>query len=341
VDKYDVVIVGGGPGGLRCSKLLAEAGASVLVLEKKSRTGDKVCAGGITWSGLIERIPQSLIERSFSSQYVTTRYQNIKISSDHPIIATINRLNLGSYMHEAALEAGADIINSATVTKIDNKSVQYLRGSVEKKCHFDYLVGADGSFSRVRRFLGVPTTKIGPGLTYTCPCTHESMEWHFDSEKFGSGYTWIFPHSNSASVGAYCYDSSFKVSTLKKYLIDWAENKNIDLKEQKLRAERINSDYRGFRFGHFFLVGDAAGLASPLTGEGIFPAFVSGEAAAHTIIDPEYDAGDLKRLTRKHYQHELVTRVASRHTLFSLFLSELAVFLLRCRLISFDKFEMA
>jgi geranylgeranyl reductase len=128
---------------------------------------------------------------------------------------------------------------------------------------------------------------------------------------------------------------------LNSHLLRWAGKKQLNLKDQKLQAERINSDYRGFRFGRTFLVGDAAGLASPLTGEGIYPAFISGETVANTILDPDHEAKDLKRLTRKHYQHELMTGIASRHTLFSLLLSELAVFLLRCRLISFNKFEMA
>jgi geranylgeranyl reductase len=341
MNRYDVIIVGAGPAGLRCSKLLAEEGAKVLVLERKAQTGNKVCAGGITWSGLIDRIPSFLIERSFSSQFVSTRYQNIKISSDHPIIATVNRKKLGRYMHEEAQCSGADIINSASVTQIDDTSVTYQHGNVEKKCYFDYLVGADGSFSRVRKFLGIPIEKTGPGINYTCPLICESMEWHFDSGKFGSGYAWVFPHRDTASIGAYCTDNSVKVSTLNRHLLEWAKKKNLNLKGQKLQAERLNSDFRGFRFGRTFLVGDAAGLASPLTGEGIYPAFVSGEAAANTIINPEYQAKDLKKLTRKHYQHELLTGVASRHTLFSLLLSELAVFLLRCRLISFEKFEMA
>ena len=341
MNSYDVVIVGAGPAGLRCSKLLAEGGAKVLVLERKSQTGDKVCAGGITWSGLIDRIPESLIERSFNNQFVTTRCQNIRITSDHPIIATVNRINLGRYMDETARNAGADIINSASVKQIDGSSVRYTHDGTEQKCHFDYLVGADGSLSGVRSFLGVPTEKIGPGLTYTCHRVCESMEWHFDSEKFGSGYAWIFPHRNTVSVGAYCAERSLKVSTLNKNLVDWAERKNLDLKGRKLHAERINSDYRGFRFGRVFLVGDAAGLASPLTGEGIFPAFVSGEAAANTIMNPDFDAKDLKKLIKKHHHHEILTGISTRHPLFSFLLSELAVFLLRCRLISFNKFEMA
>ena len=292
-------------------------------------------------SGLLERIPESLIERSFNSQLVSTRCQNIKITGDHPIIATVNRVNLGSYMHEAALKAGAHLVNSAPVIEIDASSVKYLHDNIEKKCRFDFLVGADGSFSKVRRFLGIPSRKSGPGITYNCPGFFKSMEWHFDTEKFGSGYAWVFPHRDNASVGAYCFGNIVKASTLNKHLIAWADSKNIKLDSQKIRAEKINSDYRGFKFDRIFLVGDAAGLASSITGEGIYPAFISGEAAAGIIIDPDFAPKDLKRLLKKHRQHEIMAQIASKHSLFSLILSEIAVFLLRCRLISFNKFEMA
>ena len=55
--NYDVVIIGGGPGGLHCGQILARSGARVLILEKNKVIGQKVCAGGITWQGLIERVP--------------------------------------------------------------------------------------------------------------------------------------------------------------------------------------------------------------------------------------------------------------------------------------------
>ena len=46
--RADVVIVGGGPGGLTCAERLAQKGVEVLLLERKSAFGHKVCAGGVT-----------------------------------------------------------------------------------------------------------------------------------------------------------------------------------------------------------------------------------------------------------------------------------------------------
>ena len=62
------LIVGAGPGGLACATVLAGNGKDVLVTERKKRIGPKVCAGGITWSGLISRVPANLAEKSFPLQ---------------------------------------------------------------------------------------------------------------------------------------------------------------------------------------------------------------------------------------------------------------------------------
>ena len=61
MQTYSVIIIGAGPGGLACARLLAEQGMDVLVLERKSIVGPKVCGGGITWDGLLGRVPMNLI----------------------------------------------------------------------------------------------------------------------------------------------------------------------------------------------------------------------------------------------------------------------------------------
>ena len=63
MDSFSVIIVGAGPGGLACATLLAGHGLDVLVLEKKPVPGPKVCGGGITWRGLIQRVPESLVDK--------------------------------------------------------------------------------------------------------------------------------------------------------------------------------------------------------------------------------------------------------------------------------------
>lgn len=341
--KFDAVIVGGGPGGLRCAELLSERGVKVLVLERQKRIGKKVCAGGITWGGLIRSLPEELIQKTFSAQRIRTRYQDFQIHTDKPMIGTVNRRELGSHMAELAIRHGAELKTGSRVVAIDTDRVQYTDGTGSYEVGYDFLVGADGSNSRVRKFLGLasPPAFCGIGLHYLVPEGGQEMVWNFDTDLFGSGYSWIFPHRSCASVGGYLPDNSMTPLQLKQNLDKWLGDQEISTEGCRLEADKINIDYRGWQFGNCYLVGDAAGLASPLTGEGINPAWVSAEAVASTIIDPDYQPENLNRVIKRHQSHQTMSRIAGRSSLLSLLLCEFSALLLRFRMIGFDKFEMA
>ena len=93
---FHTVIVGAGPGGLACARILGEHGIQTPVIERHETIGAKVCAGGITWGGLISRVPQDLAEKSFPVQHIITRLQKVRIEEPTPIIATVNRIKLGT-----------------------------------------------------------------------------------------------------------------------------------------------------------------------------------------------------------------------------------------------------
>lgn len=341
--KYTVVIIGGGPGGLACGSRLASKGLDTLIIERKKTIGPKVCAGGITWSGLISRVPEELIEASFPQQHIRTKYQRITISSPTPIIATINRTSLGQFMAQQAIEHGADILTGTVLRSIDdNTLVIYDTTSHEtKKIHFDYLVGADGSLSKVRKHLNIPTEDMGIGINYQLPFRREKMEWHLHTRYFNNGYGWIFPHADTLSVGAYVDQKSMSAKQLKENLITWADTQNLNLANTPCSAEFINCDYRGWDFGNIFLVGDAAGFASALTGEGIYPAIVSGEAVAEKILNPKSDIGQIERMIKRQKQFRKMVKLTGRNKLYSSALAELGLLLLRMKVLNFRHLEMA
>ncbi len=340
---YQVVIIGGGPGGLTCAKILAENGVKCLVIEQKTNIGQKVCAGGITWSGLIQNVPENLIEKSFSQQTIKTRLQNLRVHSSDPIIATVNREKLGNYMTKQAVSAGAEILNSNRVVSIDAHRLQVKNKMTRSKwsVEFDYLIGADGSSSLVRRYLGLETHHLGIGIHYQIPKNIEKMEWHLDSKYFKNGYGWIFPHKETASIGAYIDKNSMSAQALKKNLIQWAKTIGYDLAPLIPRAELINFDYQGHQFGHFFLVGDAAGLSSPLTGEGIYPAIVSAEIISHTILNPDHDQSKLERMIAKHQTFYKLVKKTGKGKYFNTFMIEMAALALRFGFIRFQDLEMS
>lgn len=337
------LIIGAGPGGLACAKILAEQGVETLVLERKKLIGPKVCAGGITWSGLIKRVPEKLAEKSFPEQYISTPWQKIRIQEKEPIIATINRETLGHHMAEQALNAGAQIRTGVIVRKIDDGAVlvQNKNNNSQETISFDYLVGADGSSSLVRRSLGLASERLGIGINYQVPGDIKQMEWHLDSHLFANGYAWIFPHKKTVSIGAYADKRAMGPGNLKKNLINWADRQGFNLKKHSAKAEYINYDFQGWNFGRTFLVGDAAGLASGLTGEGIYPAIISAEHVAQTIIAPEYSGKAMETLIRNHDKHSRMVTLTGKNRFLNSILAELVTLGLRSGMIKFNKLEMA
>lgn len=333
---FHTIIIGAGPGGLACASMLAEKGIDVLVLERNRRIGPKVCAGGVTWSGLARHLPDELIEKSFSSQHIHTGRQQTVIASPEPIISTINRENLGQWMAAKAARSGATIMTGTHVTAIGEKEV--IAGSA--RFTYDFLVGADGSNSLVRRYLQIPAVHIGAGVQYLVPGHFDEMVWHLDPDQFATGYAWIFPHKNCASVGAYANRADMPPKVLQEKLHHWMAEHGMNTVGLKARAATINFDYRGFRFGNRLLVGDAAGLASGLTGEGIYSAVCSGEAAARTIIDPDHRDQKLARLIKKHRRHSLLLRLCGANRRLAKMILESLVAALRMKIIPFRALEM-
>jgi geranylgeranyl reductase len=337
MQSFSIVIVGAGPGGLACARLLAEHGMDVLVLEKKERIGPKVCGGGITWDGLIKRVPEHLIDNAFPTQYIRSNFQRTAIQSSDPIVATIRREVLGDWMHKEAEKAGAVIKTSCSVNHIDHNSVTTNQG----KFGYSYLIGADGSSSIVRKHLQLKTDKIGLGIHYLVKGDFDRMEWHLNSNLFNNGYGWIFPYKGMASVGIY---GARPYNNPKKMLANlgrWAKQKKIPLNGLKPRAGLINFDYQGWHFGNKMLIGDAAGLASGLTGEGIYSALVSGETAARVILNPEYNCNELQQLIKKQQKHQRIVDISAKHTLINISLMEILVMALRLGILPFSMLEMA
>jgi len=338
----DILVVGGGPGGLACATLLAGQGARVVLADRKPVLGPKVCAGGITWHGLLKHVPAHLIEQAFPEQHIITRRQRIVVAEENPIIATVNRERLGQWMVEQAAAAGVTVLTATRAVALDAHRAT-LEAADGRRCSigYEHLVGADGANSLVRRFLGLPVTAMGLGLNCMLPRRHQHMEWHLDPGQFGSGYGWIFPHDEAVSIGAYGDARIFPARLLRQRLLCWAQRQGIQLDSQAIRAGLVNFDYRGVQFGRTWLIGDAAGLASGLTGEGIYPALVSGQAVARKILDASYPAHELAGLAKKHRCHRRIAALAGRWQPFCGLMMEALVMLLRLNMLDFHSLEMA
>jgi len=337
MEKFHTIIIGAGPAGLSCAKCLAQGGVKVLVLERKATIGPKTCAGGIPFHALQElNIPVQLLQGSFPVQKVLTPWQKASVSSAEPIIATIDRYEFGQWMLEETLKAGAAVRSNSAVLSISEGTIR----TKDKSYAFDTLVGADGSRSIVRRYLNIPTEKIGVGINYQVPSLANNMEWHLDPARFRSGYAWIFPHKQTTSIGAYAERLNLPPKNLHNLFLEWTKSHSIDLHGAHPSAAFINFDYRGWKFNNIFLAGDAAGLASAFTGEGIYPAIISGKTIADTIINPNYVPKGLTAILHKHRRHQQAQKFFCGGKVICQITLEMLVLALRCKLLKFDLLEM-
>ncbi len=313
MEKHHVIIVGGGCSGLKTAWELAKKGIDVLILEKNKQVGYKVCAGGLTKRALaVCGFPDSLLQRRFKKILIVRRKKPenpIEIKRTGLLIATINRADMNKYMAEQAKNAGARIRTGSEVTKVKKNSVIV---NSKKEIGFDYLVGADGSMSVVRASLGLKTKKVLSAFQYIIPKHFKNLELVLDFDKFGPTYAWIFPYKNSTSIGTgadLAIGSRFmSLGDLKRNFDDWCRS-FIDIKKARLEGWVINYDYQGFDFGNKFLVGDAGGFASGLTGEGMYFAMASGIDVANRIINPKYKTVNINHSLRVKRFEELILQL--------------------------------
>lgn len=288
MEVFDVIIVGGGPAGLECARELSGSQLAVLLLEKDVAFGDKLCAGGLTLKDLnVLPLPDRLIRQKIFKAALHSRRRTARTVTEQPYVFTVDRRELGAY--QRSLLNGTEVVvrTRSQVTEVGDRKLKLKTG---EEYGFRYLVGADGYASVVRRHLGLKTGHRLMGMQYTLPVDqeHPELEMFLDARKFHLWYAWIFPHGDRIAVGC-CWDPA-RISTrkVKHSFHDWLEEKGMDTGQSRMESCPIACDYQGYHFGHVFLVGEAAGLASGFTGEGIYQALVSGQEAAKIIRDPEY-----------------------------------------------------
>ncbi len=298
MEIFDVIIVGGGPAGLQCAWVLSGSSLKVLLVEKNRQFGEKVCAGGITRKDLeILDLPDHLLEQKVSRTAIHSPLNKSKTQTSSPFVFTIDQLELGAWMRERLSGTPVNIITNTRVTRVTEDRI-VTEGNTEYG--YRYLVGADGYGSVVRRYIGLPVRHRLVGIQYRIPMNGRVpwLEMYLHSGFFHSWYAWSFPHRDTFGIGV-CFDPR-KVST-KTYTARferWVRRMGIDPDGASRKSAPISYDYRGHRFGRIFLTGDAGGFASGLTGEGIYQALVSGEAAARKILDPGAHCHQLEAVIR-------------------------------------------
>lgn len=288
--KLKILVVGAGPAGSSAAYHLARNGHEVIIISP-SKPKEKVCGGGIPMKCL-ERF--NLLYQDFPA--VKKRYQDIAFSFDGEDrckismpggLAIISRKEHDSYLLDQALQAGASFFEKRFKSCEESNGQWRVKTDVDDLV-VDYIVGADGAMSRVRNQLTekLPRESYFKGHDYLISKTDLPLHVGFDKDL--DGYLWVFPRANNCSVGLVDFSENRqgRLEILDQYMAQFdIQEKDIIKKRSAIIPSLRKSDLKALKIAdkNWALVGDAAALAEPLTGEGIYYAVYSGELLARSL----------------------------------------------------------
>ena len=308
MQRYDVLVAGAGPAGSSTAIHLARAGARVLLADKARFPRDKPCGGGLTGRAL-KRIPVDPspgVERDVDRFELRLRYgRSFARSHDEPLIRMTQRRRLDSFLAEEAMRVGAEFRDGTGVEDITLEGAGVTSRVGGDTVRADVLVGADGANGIVARSVGVGDGIVrGVALEGNVPldALHADLTRTaiIELATLPGGYGWVFPKGDHANLGVGGWGS--EGPRLREHLARLARIHGLEPEElADVRGHRLPMRRLGTPAGsgRVLLVGDAAGLVDPLSGDGIYEAFVSAGLAADAILSgdlPGYTAALAKAL---------------------------------------------
>jgi digeranylgeranylglycerophospholipid reductase len=304
-NKYDVIVVGGGPAGSLSAWKAAEAGMSVLLLEKDREIGLPVrCGEGTGLEELKRFLP-------IDDRWISHQVKYLKMVAPDGTKVTIETTELGCILDRKrfdaelarrAGEAGAEVRTRAYVfgLEMSNKTVTGVKvvyQGQERTIDARIIIGADGVESRIGRMAGIRTF-IPVRDINTCyqmvlaniDIEADSCEMHFGEKIAPGGYAWIFPKGErkaNVGVGISSLDGSIGCACFYLELFIRNHFTNYTILSEIAGGVPCLPTLPQITAPGIMLVGDAARQVNPLTGGGIISAMtagqIAGEVAANAI----------------------------------------------------------
>ncbi|MDX1813415.1 MAG: geranylgeranyl reductase family protein [Candidatus Bathyarchaeia archaeon] len=306
-DTYDVIIVGGGPAGSTSGYILSKAGLKVIIVDKARFPRQKLCAGLLTQKtsrlicSLFSETIDSLLKSeviNFESNYFEVFFRNRCIAKVHhnsmPFYC-VDRSVYDNFFLQKAKEEGAEILEGETAVTADYRKneVVTLSGKTLRSKH---IIGADGVYSRVRKevFFERQNSDLWQRDLATAFEVFVEREKVRNADCYSRifygyvkwGYAWLFPNKDRVKIGLgglNAKNGKFLLNSFRKFLLSLGLSNYSETRVQGHAVPYGNFLKNPVRESTL-LVGDAAGFADPLFGEGIYYAHKSAQLASLAII---------------------------------------------------------
>jgi geranylgeranyl reductase len=290
-ERYDVVVIGGGPSGSMAAKTLAQAGAKVCILERSFKQV-KPC-GGATPSISFEEFDlprQEIVKEIREISTISPQGHKINVLLNNGYLAMVERESFDNTLRKRAEDSGAHLMEAEFIGFRDMHKIQLLinnRGK-EREIKSDFLIAADGINSRIATLLGLKPLPcvftIQEDLDMDAAEDFQELnrcEFWFGSRHAPNFYSWVFPKKDYIDIGT----ASQNGRLLKEFIKNFKIRRGI-LGNGRQRIYKLPLRWRDTLIkGRILLIGDAAGLVMPLSYEGIYYAMKSGKMAAEAIIN--------------------------------------------------------
>jgi geranylgeranyl reductase family protein len=278
VASYDVAIVGAGPAGSTAAFRLATAGARVLLLDKATFPRDKPCGGGVTGRAArllpfsIEPVVEAVVDRMDCGLRYRHRFSRSAVRG--PLAYMTQRLLLDHFLLRKAAEAGAEVREGETADA--------------RELDARIVIGADGCNGASAKQLELAENVVH-GVALEANYPHEARfvgAMVVEIAVIQGGYGWIFPKGDHVNVGV--GGNAEEGPRLRAELGRMCEEYGIDPDAaRETRGYRLPLRQPGSRLarGRTAVIGDAAGLVDPFSGDGMYEAFLSAQLVSDAALE--------------------------------------------------------
>jgi len=319
----DIAIVGAGPAGAAAACHFGRAGFRVVLFDQRRFPRDKVCGDFVGPAALEELDQLGLMSQEIFRHATKIRNGALYINGESVVARPFPRIgNLRDYglclprvlldeaIVNAAVSSGALLIEEARVEGYESDktgvTVFYQRGDCHNCLRVRFLIGADGSSSRISRILrgGKAPTRdriVAVRAYFEGVCGPKDQGDLYINSRFFPGYYWLFPTgSGTANVGigmpleSWTATKHQQMGEVLRNMIEFDSAIHSRLAHAKVRDKIVGWPLVTYNprlpivANRVVLIGDAAGLINPLSGEGIQYALRSARWCAETLLGAVY-----------------------------------------------------